>query len=261
MGELSELTEGEKRHDSRTSKFSGSLGVLDNVFSFFKVSGNAELGENRGSEKSSTKRQQAQIQYNYSALRRLIEITVHYMLNQEDRLMLVDHVLERNWRDPSFIEGLPRGLVFLDLPEGSMLVPTAMEINSGEIKLVYEELISKDGRELPPKYPEPEDGVSETCLLEQRKAYWSWYRENFSATKAMLKVEELSKNSRIRWIDYRLPIGTDGDTLHLRAWARGEYDNGVFAYNLIKRGFKHGLRLVGTIKQEPDLNLLAVFEK
>jgi hypothetical protein len=142
-----------------------------------------------------------------------------------------------------------------------MMVPLAMELASGEIKLVFEELKSKDGREGPPKYPESSSEITDSELLNQRKEYWGWFRENFSATKAMLKVEELSSGSHIRWIDYRLPIGEEGETLHLRAWARGEYDNGVFAYNFIKRAFKHGLRVVGTIKQEPDLNLLAVFEK
>ena len=36
---------------------------------------------------------------------------------------------------------------------------------------------------------------------------------------------------------------------------------GYFAYNFIKRGFKHGLRLVGTLKSEPDMNVLAIYEK
>lgn len=255
--------------DQRTFKIGGSaevnpatlLGSLGSLFSFFKVAGTADVSETSGTNNTDVRSRQAEIQYVYTAQRRLVELTVHYILNQHNRIRIVSDVKSKEWRDPAFIAEVPRGLVFLDIPEGSMLVPTAMELNSGEIKLVYEALKSKDGRELPPRYPERGHGESATDLLERRKVYWRWYRDNFSATQAMLKVEELSANSRIRWIDYRLPIGTDGDTLHLRAWARGEYDNGVFAYNFIKRGFKHGLRLVGTIKQEPDLNLLAVFEK
>jgi hypothetical protein len=27
------------------------------------------------------------------------------------------------------------------------------------------------------------------------------------------------------------------------------------------RGFKHGLRVVGTLKSEPDLNVLGIFER
>ena len=40
---------------------------------------------------------------------------------------------------------------------------------------------------------------------------------------------------RPRWIDYRTTLDT-GATLHLHVVARGDYDTGVFAYNLIRRG-------------------------
>jgi hypothetical protein len=43
--------------------------------------------------------------------------------------------------------------------------------------------------------------------------------------------------------------------------AHGDYDTGVFAYNFVKRGFSHGLRLVGTLKAGTDVNVLAIFEK
>ena len=29
----------------------------------------------------------------------------------------------------------------------------------------------------------------------------------------------------------------------------------------IKRGYKHGIRLVGTLKSEPDMNVLAIYER
>jgi hypothetical protein len=78
----------------------------------------------------------------------------------------------------------------------------------------------------------------------------------------MVAVEEASSHKgRIRWIDYRLPVTRAGDTLHLHVCPAGRYDTGVFAYNLIKRGFKHGLRLVGTLKSEPDMNVLAIYDK
>ena len=42
---------------------------------------------------------------------------------------------------------------------------------------------------------------------------------------------------------------------------RGEFDTGVFAYNLIKRGWRRGLRIVGSLKSKPALNVLAIYEK
>ncbi len=70
-----------------------------------------------------------------------------------------------------------------------------------------------------------------------------------------------STNGRIRWIDYRLPLTDEGDTLHLHICSASKYDAGVFGYNFIKRGYKHGLRIVGTLKSEPDMNVLAIYER
>ena len=78
----------------------------------------------------------------------------------------------------------------------------------------------------------------------------------------MIAVEQAAlEHKRIRWIDYRVPLTDEGDTLHLHISPAGKYDTGVFAYNFIKRGFKHGLRLVGTLKSEPDMNVLAIYDK
>ena len=56
-------------------------------------------------------------------------------------------------------------------------------------------------------------------------------------------------------------VGIEGDTLHLHVCPHGKSDTGTLAYNLIKRGFKHGLRIVGTLELEPDMNVLAIYEK
>jgi hypothetical protein len=41
---------------------------------------------------------------------------------------------------------------------------------------------------------------------------------------------------------------------------RGDYDTGVFAYNFIRRGERYGLRIVGSLKSKPALNVLAAYE-
>src|SRR5262249_33210858 len=106
-------------------------------------------------------------------------------------------------------------------------------------------------------------GLNESVLQEERKHYWGWYRQRFRPRAAVQIVEKTiaKPGGRIRWIDYRVPIGSDDTTLHLHLNAREQFDTGVFAYNLVQRGYKHGLRLVGTLKSEPDLNVLAIFEK
>ena len=68
----------------------------------------------------------------------------------------------------------------------------------------------------------------------------------------MLVIEEASqRHGRIRWIDFRLPMNSGGHTLHLHVVPAGKSDAGVFGYNFVRRAFKHGVRLVGTLKSEP----------
>jgi hypothetical protein len=82
--------------------------------------------------------------------------------------------------------------------------------------------------------------------------------------RAALKAVEgaVTDGNRIASIDFRVPLAAAGPPfLHLHFAARGNYETGSFGYNLINRGYKHGLRLVGTLKSEPDLNVLAVYER
>jgi hypothetical protein len=61
-------------------------------------------------------------------------------------------------------------------------------------------------------------------------------------------------------MDYRMTFGT-GQVLHLHLVARGDYDTGMFAYNIIRRGERYGLRIVRSLKSQPSLNVLAIYEK
>jgi hypothetical protein len=51
------------------------------------------------------------------------------------------------------------------------------------------------------------------------------------------------------------------EVLHLHVVAHGDYDTGVFAYNLLRRGERYGLRIAGSLKSQPALNVLAIYEK
>lgn len=233
--------------------------LLSPVFSFLKPSVTVG-GEAAGEYESSTSRgRTTEVVSIRTPQRRLVDLAIHYLIEQTDRLFFVDNPTETTWRDPATISQTPRALAFLNLPPGVKLIPTAAEFENGEIELIYDKL---DFGEPLPTYPEKGNNV-----IEDRKAYWGWFQGKFSATKAMLAVENaVAVNSdhprgRIRWIDYRLPIDDEGNTLHLHLSPRAEYDTGVFAYNLIKRGFKHGIRLVGTLKSEPDMNVLAIYDR
>lgn len=62
--------------------------------------------------------------------------------------------------------------------------------------------------------------AGQVCSEQQqndRKIYWQWFLEHYSAGNAMRVIEEaVGDNGRIRWIDYRLPPSKEGDTLHLQ---------------------------------------------
>jgi hypothetical protein len=200
--------------------------------------------------------------------RQLLALTAFYASQHWNRIFLVGDPSSPQWRAPSSISAVPRSLVFLDLPGTesppnatgwvTMLIPTAAEFGNGKIVPLYPEL-KREGGEEPPTYPERAPGGD---LPAERAAYWSWFSKDFSAKRAMRVVEKAaSDNGRIHWIDYRTPISAKGDTLHLHVSPRGAFDTGTFAYNFIKRGYKHGIRIVGTLKSEPDMNVLAIYEK
>ena len=241
--------------------------LLNPVFSIIKPS--IAVNAEGGLEQSKNKNQTYKTEYSpiNTPQRQLEQLVLFYLLNYEDRLFSVNNLNNSDWREQENISKVPRELVFIDLPSlreasdkkipQTKIIPTAMEFEDGKVELIYNKLKGKDGSALP-EYPE--DAYSLAELLEKRKIYWKWFDQNFSATQSMIEVEKAATR-KIHWIDYRLPVSNDGDTLHLHICPRGNYDTGVFAYNLIKRGYKHGLRLVGTIKSEPDMNVLAIYEK
>jgi hypothetical protein len=144
------------------------------------------------------------------------------------------------------------------------LIPTAAEFASGKIVLLYKVLHQRlTGETGGPKERYPDDLKNDRpTLLKERREYWSSFDKYFDPREAMVVVEDAaSENGRLIWIDFRLPLSDAGDTLHLHICPEGKYSGGVFGYNFVTRGFKHGLRLVGTLKSEPDMNVLAVYEK
>lgn len=126
----------------------------------------------------------------------------------------------------------------------------------------WDSLRLAENGERPPKYPEGKKDQTAEELREGRKKYWQWFNTNYNATTAMSEIEKsATQHGRIRWIDYRLPLNDEGDSLHLHVRPSGKYDTGDLAYNFVKRGYKPGIRIVGTLKSEPDMNVLAIYEK
>jgi hypothetical protein len=258
-----------------TGKATGEIGaevpaiaaILAPIFAFVKPSIKL-TGEGEG-RLESTNGEVATIELETitSPQRQLKQLALFYFVNHRSQTFFVDDARQPKWRETAAIAERPRPLVFLSLPGAyeaeisgapkTKLVPTAAEFESGKVIQIYTDLQFSD--EPIPDYPDKGDAAT---LLEERKKYWVWFDRNFSATKAMLAIERAAAgNGRIRWIDYRLPVSENGDTLHLHVVANEKYDTGTLAYNFVKRGYKHGLRVIGTLKSEPDMNVLAIFER
>jgi hypothetical protein len=235
-----------------------------------EVGGEAKTEVKRGSKNEESEgREYATI---VSAERQLEDLTTYYLLNHRDRIIFDDGPLEgqlatgKEWfhYDSGIVDVVPRAIGFLDLPKERKLIPTAAEFANGKIVLLFKTLHRQlTGETGGPKEEYPDDLTKHWSVLRnERKEYWSSFDKYFKPREAMVVIEKAaSENGRINWIDFRLPLSSEGDTLHLHICPQGKYDAGVFGYNFVTRGFKHGLRLVGTLKSEPDMNVLAIYEK
>jgi hypothetical protein len=194
-----------------------------------------------------------------SAARQLVQLSLHYLVNQPGRICVVNR--STPFPGAQAIAVSPRMIVFVDVPAGTRFLPQAAELNDGRVVTFFSPLTEKlkrDGGTLPVAYPE---STTTEVGRRQRDAYWHWFADHWNADKAVQVVEDvIGAGGRPRWIAYRVIFGT-GETLHLDVTARGDYDTGIFAYYFIRRGERHGLRIVGSLKSGPALNLLAAYDK
>lgn len=194
-----------------------------------------------------------------SAARQLVELSLHYLVNQPSRICVVGR--ESPLPSPDAIAASPRMIAFVDAAPGTRFLPQAAELNDGRVVTFFSPLVETlklAGGTLPVEYP---DSTLTDAGKLQRDAYWNWFSDHWNTDKAVRVIEDvIGDGGRPRWIDYRTILST-GETLHLHVVARGDYDTGVFAYNLISRGLRYGLRIVGSLKSQPALNVLAIYDK
>lgn len=157
-----------------------------------------------------------------------------------------------------FLSRSPRAMVMLDLPPETPLIPAALELSTGKVVRLYEDLAKR--LEHPRKEPAPDYPPDSAPEVQPRRIkYWKWFEEAYDRRVALEVVEDAVENATIAWIAYRIPL--EGRYPHLQVVGRCKYETGVFAYQLISRGFEHGFRLIGTLKVEPGVNVLAIFER
>ena len=247
----------------------GALSVEAGVAPFLK--GTASLKEAGKKGRSSNEGTEYSEEANRSAEFRMEKVVAFYVRNfpkylfwtSENLSELTDlKGISQEWSKVAerLNEAAPRPLIVLDLRPKSRLIPMAAESTEGKVKLLYKDLIKVlDPDKKVPPYTEAGTGA------EGAQEYWKALDAVFDARKAMKVVEDCSTSDgkRLDWIDYRLIAKAEGDLitpLHLHLMPRGEYTTGTFAYQTIRRCFKYGLRIVGTLKQGEDINVLAMYE-
>jgi hypothetical protein len=116
----------------------------------------------------------------------------------------------------------------------------------------------------------PAGGVIRVVLVDEPTGWRAYFCTDPAATVADILTTVADRFSlEITFRDCKEVVGAGQQQVRfIRASVgafhvcpAGKYDTGVFAYNFIKRGYKHGLRLIGTLKSEPDMNVLAIYEK
>ena len=153
----------------------------------------------------------------------------------------------------------PRSLVFLEVSPTAVIIPTMCEFSGGGLEPLSEQLVSRlwPSESERPKYPSESSAVAS----EERRAYWNAIGEKYDSRTAMEVLEHAMKDGRmLDWVDFRLRLTPQGETLHLHVSPKGLYSAGTFGYNFIRRGNRKGVRVVGSLKRGPDLNVLAIFE-
>ncbi|MFC8615577.1 hypothetical protein ACFT9M_04035 [Micromonospora purpureochromogenes] len=231
--------------------------VLATIFPFIDAQANLEVGGGHETSSQSDRGDTIELRPIKTPHRQLVQLALHYSANLANRVTYIEDANWGNLLDASYASASPRALVFLDLPPRQPIIPLAAELTTGRVVTLFDDLaaeLSKTVRTLPPNYPAIDNP-------EETREYWAWYSAHYSARAAMNVLERgIGEGGLVRWVDYRLRMNPH-ESLHLSMRGRGGFETGIFAFSTIFRGHEHGLRIVGTLKSGPGLNILALFEK
>jgi hypothetical protein len=183
--------------------------------------------------------------------RQLVQLAIFYLLERRQQLLFGDPVGVLGWQDSGATLSVPRPLVFIDLPPETKFIPMAVEFTNGKVVTLFDKLLADNG-ERPPPYKR-----------DEKDSYWKWFSTNFNQERALGALESAATEdgSKIEWIDFRVPLNDTVKTMHLHIEVAGKYSTGTFAYRMIRRGFGHGMRVVGALRDGPDVNVLGMYEK
>jgi hypothetical protein len=121
-----------------------------------------------------------------SAARQLVQLSLHYLVNQPRRICVLNQDIPLP--DADAITASPRMIAFVDVPPGTRFPPQAADLDGGRVVTFFSPLIEKlqrDGGTLPVAYPGSTATDAGRC---QRDAYWNWFADHWNAVVPLEKI-------------------------------------------------------------------------
>ncbi len=168
--------------------FSGKTGISIPGWLSFIFSGEAGVsGEVKtGETKDRSNEQTVTLDPIKTPHRQLEQLTIYYLLQQPDRLLVGNRASPLDWQKQNLHERVPRALVFIDLPGGTKFIPMAAEYKDSKFVTFFNQLTAKSG-ERPPE-----------MTIESQEQYWAWFDKNFDTAQAIELIEKAAtQNGRI----------------------------------------------------------------
>lgn len=266
---LLQSSETAERSRSSTSTSELEAAAEISIPAFWKLSGKAKAAEEVGEALSHGT--QVTKQFVHSAERRLQDIITHYGAKHPDRL-LFDEFGQSNLRNVSGetlgwdkaeelleVPG-PRPLLFIELDRSVPILPMAGGTEAGMTVVLSAKMIKEmnEQRKVIPDFP----ADSDTDAQKKKTDHWNALMEHYDNWMAVRTVDHgFGNEHRIEWIDFRVKVNTRSRPVHVHFAPIGKYHAGDFAYNIVRRGFKEGLRLVGQLKRGCDVNVISLYER
>jgi hypothetical protein len=146
-----QISAGRTEQAQKTGGGSATAG-LQALFPWLKAE--AQLQASRTTMREQQDGQSIILQPVESAARQLIQLSLHYLVNQPSRICAADQ--QTPLPDATAIGASPRMVAFVDVPPGARFLPQAAELNGGRVVTFFSppiEKLKRDGGTLPGTYP------------------------------------------------------------------------------------------------------------
>lgn len=118
---------------------------------------------------------------------RLVQLTLHCMGNQPDRICVVTRGTEVPGHE--HISASPRMLAFIDVPPETMFLPQAAELDGGRVVTFFSALNEKLRQDRGSRVAAYPGTVATDEGKRQRDAYCKWYADHWNTDEVVKVVE------------------------------------------------------------------------